>query len=72
MANIEDSQSYHFSSQAPARNFSMPMAIAIAVIVHLGIIFGIGFSMSHNLATLMQDVAKALRKESLYPFCAAR
>lgn len=60
MAHIKDSQSYHFSAQAPARSFSMPMAIIIAVIVHVVIIFGISFSQGQDPAALVQDVAKAL------------
>lgn len=60
MAHIKDSQSYHFSSQAPARSFSMPVAIVIAVVTHLIVIFGISFSMGHDPAAIMQDVAKAL------------
>ncbi len=60
MAHIKDSQSYHFSSQAPARSFSMPVAIVIAIAVHVLLIFGISFSMGTNPAAMMQDVAKAL------------
>ena len=60
MAHIKDSQSYHFSSQAPARSFSMPVAIVVAIAVHVLLIFGISFSMGTNPAAMMQDVAKAL------------
>ena len=60
MAHIKDSQSYHFSSQAPARSFSMPVAIVVAIAVHALLIFGISFSMGTNPAAMMQDVAKAL------------
>ena len=60
MAYIKDSQSYHFSAQAPKRNISLPVAIVIAVAVHAIIIFGIGFSMGKDPAAMMQDVAKAL------------
>lgn len=60
MAHIKDSQSYHFSSQAPARSFSMPVAIVVAIAVHMLLIFGISFSMGTNPAAMMQDVAKAL------------
>lgn len=60
MAHIKDSQSYHFSSQAPKRSFSMPVAIIVALGVHLLLIFGISFSMGSNPAAMMQDVAKAL------------
>ena len=60
MAHIKDSQSYHFSSQAPARSFSMPVAILVALSVHVILIFGISFSMGTNPAAVMQDVAKAL------------
>ncbi|WP_250163831.1 hypothetical protein [Psychrobacter sp. WY6] len=59
MAYIKDSQSYHFSAQAPKRDVSLPVAIVIAVAVH-AIIFGIGFSMGKDPAAMMQDVAKAL------------
>ena len=60
MAHIKDSQSYHFSAQAPKRGFSMPVAIIIALVVHVVIIFGVSFSMGKDPAALMQDVAKAL------------
>jgi len=60
VAHIKDSQSYHFSTQAPTRNFSLPMAIIIALLVHGVIIFGVSFSMGQDPAALMQDVAKAL------------
>ena len=60
MAYIKDSQSYHFSVQAPKRDRSLPMAIVIAVSVHVLIIFGISFSMGQDPAAMMQDVAKAL------------
>ena len=60
MAYIKDSQSYHFSAQAPKRDRSLPMAIVIAVSVHVLIIFGISFSMGQDPAAMMQDVAKAL------------
>ena len=60
MAYIKDSQSYHFSAQAPKRDVSLPVAIVIAVAVHAIIIFGIGFSMGKDPAAMMQDVAKAL------------
>ena len=60
MAYIKDSQSYHFSAQAPKRDISLPVAIAIAVAVHVLIIFGISFSMGKDPAAMMQDVAKAL------------
>lgn len=60
MAYIKDSQSYHFSAQAPKRDISLPMAVVIAVSVHALVIFGISFSMGQDPAGLMQDVAKAL------------
>ncbi|WP_348548778.1 energy transducer TonB [Psychrobacter sp. KFRI-CH2-11] len=60
MAYIKDSQSYHFSAQAPKRDRGLPMAIVIAVSVHVLIIFGISFSMGQDPAAMMQDVAKAL------------
>ncbi|MGO2277581.1 MULTISPECIES: energy transducer TonB [unclassified Psychrobacter] len=60
MAYIKDSQSYHFSAQAPKRNISLPVAIVIAVAVHVLIIFGIGFSMGKDPAAMMQDVAKVM------------
>jgi protein TonB len=60
VAYIKDSQSYHFSAQAPKRDRSLPMAIVIAVSVHVLIIFGISFSMGQDPAAMMQDVAKAL------------
>ncbi|MGP5541906.1 energy transducer TonB [Psychrobacter celer] len=60
MAYIKDSQSYHFSAQAPKRDRSLLMAIVIAVSVHVLIIFGISFSMGQDPAAMMQDVAKAL------------
>ncbi len=60
MAHIKDSQSYHFSAQAPQRDFSLPIAIIIALIVHVVILFGVSFSMGKDPAALMQDVAKAL------------
>ncbi len=60
MAHIKDSQSYHFSAQAPSRNFSLPVAIVIAVAAHALFIFGVSFSMRQDPAALMQDVAKAL------------
>jgi protein TonB len=60
VAHIKDSQSYHFSAQAPKRDFSLPMAIVIALLVHIVILFGVSFSMGKDPASLMQDVAKAL------------
>lgn len=60
MAHIKDSQSYHFSAQAPSRDVSMPMAIVIAIAAHTLLIFGVSFSMGQDPAALMQDVAKAL------------
>ncbi|OLF40881.1 energy transducer TonB [Psychrobacter sp. L7] len=60
VAYIKDSQSYHFSAQAPKRDRSLLMAIVIAVSVHVLIIFGISFSMGQDPAAMMQDVAKAL------------
>ena len=60
MAYIKDSQSYHFSAQAPKRDISLPVAIVIAVAVHVLIIFGISFSMGKDPAAMMQDVAKVL------------
>ncbi|WP_058368360.1 energy transducer TonB [Psychrobacter sp. ENNN9_III] len=60
MAHIKDSQSYHFSTPAATRDFSLPVAIVIALLVHGILIFGISFSMGQDPAALMQDVAKAL------------
>ena len=60
MAHIKDSQSYHFSAQAPKRDVNLPVAIVIALAVHIVIIFGVSFSMGNDPASLMQDVAKAL------------
>ncbi|WP_201582576.1 energy transducer TonB [Psychrobacter jeotgali] len=60
MAHIKDSQSYHFSAQTPKRDFSLPIATFIAVLVHVIIIFGVSFSMGKDPAALIQDVAKAL------------
>ena len=60
MAHIKDSQSYHFSDQVPTRDFSLPMAIFIALLVHVVIIFGISFSIGQDPAAMMQDVARAL------------
>lgn len=60
MAHIKDSQSYHFSTQAPSRDFNLPVATAIALIVHALLIFGVSFSVGQDPAALMQDVAKAL------------
>ena len=66
VAYIKDSQSYHFSAQAPKRDFGLPMAIVIAVAVHVLIIFGISFSMGKDPAAMMQDVAKALT-DNMHP-----
>ena len=60
MAHIKDSQSYHFSAQAPKRDFSLSKAIVIALVVHIIIIFGISFSTGQDPAAMIQDVAKAL------------
>ncbi|MBH0096383.1 energy transducer TonB [Psychrobacter sp. NZS113] len=60
MAYIKDSQSYHFSAQVPKRDISLPIAIVIAVGIHVLIIFGVSFSMGKDPAAMMQDVAKAL------------
>jgi len=57
---IKDSQSYHFSAQAPKRDLGLPVAVFIAVAVHAIIIFGISFSMGKDPAAMMQDVAKSL------------
>ena len=66
MTSIKDSQSYHFSAQAPKRDISLPMAVVIAVSVHALIIFGISFSLGQDPAGMMQDVAKALT-ENMQP-----
>jgi len=66
VAHIKDSQSYHFSAQVPARNFSLPMAIVVAVVAHALLIFGVSFSMGQDPAALIQDVAKALT-ENMQP-----
>ena len=66
MAHIKDSQSYHFSAQVPARNFSLPMAIVVAVAAHALLIFGVSFSMGQDPAALIQDVAKAMT-ENMQP-----
>ena len=66
MTSIKDSQSYHFSAQAPKRDISLPMAAVIAVSVHALIIFGISFSLGQDPAGMMQDVAKALT-ENMQP-----
>ena len=66
MLHIKDSQSYHFSAQAPKRDFSLSKAIVIALIVHLVIIFGISFSTGQDPAAMIQDVAKAL-SDNLQP-----
>ena len=60
MSYIKDSQSYHFSAQAPKRDLGLPVAVFIAVAVHAIIIFGISFSMGKDPAAMMQDVAKSL------------
>lgn len=60
MAHIKESSGYRLSLQAPIRNFNLFIAIIIAVVVHLVIIFGISFSIGQDPAALMQDVAKAL------------
>lgn len=60
VAYIKDSQSYHFTYQPPTRDFSLPIAILIALSVHVILIFGISFSMGKDPAALMQDVAKSL------------
>jgi protein TonB len=60
VAYIKDSQSYHFSAQVPKRDISLPVAIVIAVGIHVLIIFGVSFSMGKDPAAMMQDVAKAL------------
>jgi protein TonB len=66
VAHIKDSQSYHFSAQVPARNFSLPMAIVVAVAAHALLIFGVSFSMGQDPAALIQDVAKAMT-ENMQP-----
>ncbi|MBO1531177.1 energy transducer TonB [Psychrobacter sp. F1192] len=38
----------------------MPIAVVIALIVHIVLIFGVSFSMGSDPAAMMQDVAKAL------------
>ncbi|WP_333613935.1 energy transducer TonB [Psychrobacter sp.] len=66
VTSIKDSQSYHFSAQAPKRDISLPMAVVIAVSVHALVIFGISFSLGRDPAGMMQDVAKALT-ENMQP-----
>ena len=66
VTSIKDSQSYHFSAQAPKRDISLSMAVVIAVSVHALIIFGISFSLGQDPAGMMQDVAKALT-ENMQP-----
>lgn len=66
VTSIKDSQSYHFSAQAPKRDIGLPMAVVIAVSVHALIIFGISFSLGQDPAGMMQDVAKALT-ENMQP-----
>lgn len=66
MAHTKDSQSYHFSAQILKRNINLPVAIVIALLVHIVIIFGISFSVGQDPATMAQDVAKALT-ENMQP-----
>ena len=63
VAYIKDSQSYHFSAQAPKRNISLPVAIIIAIAVHVLIIFGIGFSMGKDPAAMMQNIGKGADRQ---------
>ncbi|WP_227431194.1 energy transducer TonB [Psychrobacter sp. I-STPA6b] len=60
MAHIKDSQSYHFSAQAPQRDFSMLFAVVVAVVVHAVIIWGITFSDNISPADKVQEVATVL------------
>ncbi|MDO5651797.1 MAG: energy transducer TonB, partial [Moraxella sp.] len=56
----KDSQSYHFSTAAPRRDITLPMAIAIALGVHVLVIFGISFSTGQTPAEMAQEVATVL------------
>lgn len=64
MAHIKDSLSYHFSSSAPQRDLSMPMAIAVALGVHAFVIFGIGFTSGKSPSDMAMDVATVLSQST--------
>ena len=62
--HIKDSHSYHFSSAAPRKDVTMPMAAAIAVSIHAFVIFGISFSTGQTPAEMAQEVATVLTQNT--------
>lgn len=60
MAHIKDSQSYHFSSLPPKKDHSMKLAVVVAVVSHVVLIFGISFGTGKTPADMAQDVASVL------------
>lgn len=58
--HIKDSQSYYFSATVAKKRNNMPMAVSIAVLVHVVLLFGISFSTGKNPADMVKDVATAL------------
>ena len=62
--HIKDSQSYHFSSTAPRKDVTLPMATAIAVGVHALVIFGISFTTGQTPAEMAQEVATVLTQNT--------
>lgn len=53
-----------FLASVPKRNFDMPVAIAIAVSVHLFLIFGVSFSMGMSPDEMAQEVATVLTQNT--------
>lgn len=64
MAHIKDSLTYHFSTVAPKKDYSLLTSAAIAVLVHSAIIFGISFSAGKSPADMAMDVATVLTQNT--------
>lgn len=58
--HIKDSHSYYFSATVTKKRNSMPMAVSIALLVHVVLLFGISFSTGKNPTDTVKDVATAL------------
>lgn len=64
MAHIKDSQSYHFSASIPRRDFDLPLAVVIAVSLHIFLIFGITFTSGVSAVDMAQEVATVLTQNT--------
>lgn len=60
VAHIKDSLNYHLSSSVKEQDMTLPTATAIAVALHLLLIFGISFTAGQTPSDIAMDVATVL------------